>query len=47
MEFWAETLFLDSSFNPLSIHTLDQRIELEKKNEFNNWTLLPIFTLKP
>ena len=30
MEFWAEILFLDSSFNPLSIRTLDQEIELEK-----------------
>ena len=45
MEFWAEILFHDSSFNTLSI-PLDQKIELEK-NDFKNWTLLPLFTLKP
>ena len=46
MEFWAEILFLDSYFNPLYIHTLGSNNQAWKKI-IKNWTLLPLFTLKP
>ena len=35
MKFLAEILFLDSSFNPLSIHTLGSK-NRDEKNDFNN-----------
>ena len=31
MEFWAEILYLDSSFNPLSIYTLGSNNQAWKK----------------